>query len=398
MIKKLYAYFSSVKKKYKVKNHLAYYCFILFLAVFAPLAAAGELSMSASYLLEQIGCYILMAVSLSLVVGFLGELSLGHAGFVGIGALFGAFFQNNVFPAFSEAAPLPALLITMLIGGAIAGVFGFIIGLPALRLKGDYLAIVTLAFCLIVQTVFEQLPFFGGATGIKNDFRYDYETLFIIIFAVDLFSIAAINNFIKSQRGRAVTAIRDNEIAARAMGVNVAFNKVLVFVISSFFAGVAGVLVSATKYTVAANAFTYNLSIDVLVMVVLGGMGSVNGSILAAALVTFLSSSLNGLFSGNLAALKNMLYACILILIVIYNNAPKLKPFREKHNLRNLFLFLQKKLYKLFTKKEKIENPATEVEFEADWSKIPTKIDMDAILSADASIEKDRAEVGKEVL
>lgn len=381
-------YFSSVFKKYKVKNHIVYYCFIAAFAVFTPLAITGNLKMLTCFFLEQAGYSILMAVSLSLVVGFLGELSLGHAGFISIGALVGAFMQNKIYPQFASSSPLFALLVTILIGGGAAALFGFLIGLPALRLKGDYLAIVTLAFCLIVQTIFEQIPAFGGAIGIENEFRYDYKTFFLVILAVDFLAIVAINNFIRSKHGRAVTAIRDNEIAARAMGVNVSFNKVFVFVFSSFFAGVAGVLVAGTNYTVAANAFTYNYSIDILVMVVLGGMGSTNGSIVAALLVTFLNSKLNGIFSGNLAAIKNIVYALVLILIVIYTNAPALKTFRSKYNIRNLYNFVKKKIYKLFTKKEKADNPATEVEFEADWTKIPTKIDMDAVLTTDAVKEK----------
>lgn len=381
-------YFLSVSKKYKVKNHIVYYVFIVAFAILIPLALTGNLKMLTCFFLEQAGYSILMAVSLSLVVGFLGELSLGHAGFISIGAIIGAFAQNKLYPALATSSPILALILTMAIGGLAAALFGFLIGLPALRLKGDYLAIVTLAFCLIVQTIFEQIPAFGGAIGIENNFRYNYKTFFLIILAVDFFSIAAINNFIRSKHGRAVTAIRDNEIAARAMGVNVSFNKVFVFVFSSFFAGIAGVLVASTNYTVAANQFTYNYSIDILVMVVLGGMGSTNGSILAAILVTYLNNKLNGLFSGNLAAIKNIVYALILILIVIYTNAPALKTFRDKYNIRNLYSFVKKKVYKLFTKKEKAFDPATEVEFEADWTKIPTKIDMDALLTTDSVKEK----------
>lgn len=383
-------YFSSVSKKYKVKNHIVYYLFIAAFAVLTPLALTGNLKMLTCFFLEQAGYSILMAVSLSLVVGFLGELSLGHAGFISIGAIIGAFAQNKLYPALATSSPILALILTMAIGGIAAALFGFLIGLPALRLKGDYLAIVTLAFCLIVQTIFEQIPAFGGAIGIENNFRYNYKTFFLIILAVDFFSIVAINNFIRSKHGRAVTAIRDNEIAARAMGVNVSFNKVFVFVFSSFFAGIAGVLVASTNYTVAANQFTYNYSIDILVMVVLGGMGSTNGSILAAILVTYLNNKLNGLFSGNLAAIKNIVYALILILIVIYTNAPALKTFKDKYNIRSFYSFVKKKVYKLFTKKEKAFDPATEVEFEADWTKIPTKIDMDALLTTDSVKEKSK--------
>ncbi len=385
-------YFSNIKKRFKFKNYITYLVFVVIIAILIPMSLTGSVSMSSSFLLEQIGTSIICAVSLSLVVGFLGELSLGHAGFISIGAMFGATFLNNVYPEFYQATPLLAIIVTMLIGGIISAIFGFIIGLPALRLKGDYLAIVTLAFCQIVQTVFEQIDFFGGTIGIQNSARYDYSKFYPVIFIVCLVAIILINNFIRSKHGRAVTAIRDNEIAARAMGINVSFYKIFVFVFSSFIAGVAGVLIACTKNTVAANAFTYNYSIDILVMVVLGGMGSINGSIIAATLITFLNVKLSGVFSGNLATLKNIIYALILIVIVIYTNAPKLKPFREKYNLSALYNTIKDKIIQKLCKKTPADNPSKEKEFGADWSKIPTKIDMDALLSVEVTTPEQSAD------
>ncbi len=385
-------YFSNIKKRFKFKNYITYLVFVVIIAILIPMSLTGSVSMSSSFLLEQIGTSIICAVSLSLVVGFLGELSLGHAGFISIGAMFGATFLNNVYPEFYQATPLLAIIVTMLIGGIISAIFGFIIGLPALRLKGDYLAIVTLAFCQIVQTVFEQIDFFGGTIGIQNSARYDYSKFYPVIFIVCLVAIILINNFIRSKHGRAVTAIRDNEIAARAMGINVSFYKIFVFVFSSFIAGVAGVLIACTKNTVAANAFTYNYSIDILVMVVLGGMGSINGSIIAATLITFLNVKLSGVFSGNLATLKNIIYALILIVIVIYTNAPKLKPFREKYNLSALYNTVKDKIIQKLCKKTPADNPSKEKEFGADWSKIPTKIDMDALLSVEVTTPEQSAD------
>ncbi len=385
-------YFSNIKKRFKFKNYITYLVFVVIIAILIPMSLTGSVSMSSSFLLEQIGTSIICAVSLSLVVGFLGELSLGHAGFISIGAMFGATFLNNVYPEFYQATPLLAIIVTMLIGGIISAIFGFIIGLPALRLKGDYLAIVTLAFCQIVQTVFEQIDFFGGTIGIQNSARYDYSKFYPVIFIVCLVAIILINNFIRSKHGRAVTAIRDNEIAARAMGINVSFYKIFVFVFSSFIAGVAGVLIACTKNTVAANAFTYNYSIDILVMVVLGGMGSINGSIIAATLITFLNVKLSGVFSGNLATLKNIIYALILIVIVIYTNAPKLKPFREKYNLSALYNMVKDKIIQKLCKKTPADNPSKEKEFGADWSKIPTKIDMDALLSVEVTTPEQSAD------
>ncbi len=385
-------YFSNIKKRFKFKNYITYLVFVVIIAILIPMSLTGSVSMSSSFLLEQIGTSIICAVSLSLVVGFLGELSLGHAGFISIGAMFGATFLNNVYPEFYQATPLLAIIVTMLIGGIISAIFGFIIGLPALRLKGDYLAIVTLAFCQIVQTVFEQIDFFGGTIGIQNSARYDYSKFYPVIFIVCLVAIILINNFIRSKHGRAVTAIRDNEIAARAMGINVSFYKIFVFVFSSFIAGVAGVLIACTKNTVAANAFTYNYSIDILVMVVLGGMGSINGSIIAATLITFLNVKLSGVFSGNLATLKNIIYALILIVIVIYTNAPKLKPFREKYNLSALYNTIKDKIIQKLCKKTPADNPSKEKEFGADWSKIPTKIDMDELLSVEVTTPEQSAD------
>ncbi len=381
-------YFSAVKARFKLKNYLTYFIFLAFILIFAPLGLTGSLKMSTEFMLEQIGYSIVAAISLSLVVGFLGELSLGHAGFMSIGAMVGALLQNKLYPSLSASSPFLALVIAMIVGGLAAAVFGFIIGLPALRLKGDYLAIVTLAFCQIVQTIFEQLPFFGGTLGIANAARYSSHKLFIVIFVVALISLVAINNFIKSKHGRAVMAIRDNEIAARAMGVNVSFNKIFVFVFSSFIAGIAGVLMAASKNTVAANAFTYNYSIDILVMVVLGGMGNINGSIVAATLITVLNISLNNVFTGSMAAIKNIVYALVLILIVIYTNAPGLKSFREKHGFGVYWSKFTAKIVKLFSKKELKQDPAKEKEFGADWSKVPTKVEMDAILSTDLTPDK----------
>jgi branched-chain amino acid transport system permease protein len=331
-----------------------------------------------------------MALALSLVVGFLGELSLGHAGFMSLGAFLGGYLQTYIYSSFTDATPLLSLIVSMLIGGLIAAAFGFVIGLPALRLKGDYLAIVTLAFGEIVKVMFTNIKFYtldgdllSTTVGVLKTSRFDQESLFIIGFIVVLLTMIFIQNFIKSKHGNAVMAIRDNEIAARAMGVNVTFYKLLVFVISAFFAGVAGVLYSNANYNLNAADFDYNYSINFLVMVVLGGMGNLNGSILAAALISFLNNKLQTILTGDMAGFKNLFYALILIVIVVYTNAPKLRRFRAKYNLRNLFNFLKEKLTKLFTKKQPVPDPANEVEYGADWDKIPTKIEMDALLSTD---------------
>jgi branched-chain amino acid transport system permease protein len=260
------------------------------------------------------------------------------------------------------------------VGGAVAAVCGVIIGLPALRLRGDYLAIVTLAFGEIVRSLFMNSSdkSFGGTLGLDTP-RYDKDVLFILAFVLVLGCLAVTQNLIRSKHGRAITSIRDNEIAARATGINVTKYKLLVFTVSSFFAGVAGVLYSFSNYTVQSMKFSYNYSIEILVMVVLGGMGSINGSIIAAALITFLDVKLQTILTGNLAVLQDLLYALILIVLVIYNNAPALKSFRERFNLKTVLLKLKKTAH----------DPARIKDDEADWHRIPTKIEMDEVLSVD---------------
>ena len=266
------------------------------------------------------------------------------------------------------------LLIALVIGAVIAAVCGVIIGIPALRLRGDYLAIVTLAFGEIVKSIFQNTSdeTFGGALGLPTP-RYDKQYLFIFAFLLVLLTLAVVQNFIRSKHGRAVTAIRDNEIAARACGINVTKYKLLAFTLSATFAGIAGVLYSFSNYTVQSAKFGYNYSIEILVMVVLGGMGSINGSIFAAALITFLNTKLATILTGDLAVLQNLLYAVILIVIVVYNNAPKLKPFRDRYNLGVL--------WNKFVRAR--HNPANIKDDQAKWDVVPTKIEMNEVLSID---------------
>lgn len=375
-------YFANIKKSFRLRNFIPYFIVLGAIILLVLLAEVGAMKNSTIFLLEKMGYSIIAALSLSLVVGFLGELSLGHAAFMSLGAYIGGYFQTYVFAGLTASSPLLSIVLAMLIGGIIAAIFGFIIGLPALRLKGDYLAIVTLAFCQIVMTIFQNSKKFGAALGLKT-FRYTKDSMFIISFIMVFLTLVSINNFIKSKHGRAVMAIRDNEIAAKAMGVNVTFYKLLVFVISAFFAGIAGVLFSNSTYQFQASTFDYNYSINILVMVVLGGMGNINGSIISAIVITYLDTKLATVLTGDFASLKNLIYAIILIIIVIYNNAPKLKYIREKYNLRNLIEKLRILLTKKHKRNDKINDPSREVEYGAAWSKIPTKIEMDAILSTD---------------
>ncbi len=360
----------------KIKwNHYINYCVIgAVLIVFTILSLAGGTKSSTEYLLEKLAISITLAVSLSIVVGFLGELSLGHAGFMCVGAYIGGKIASVLDPGADN--PL-VLVMTLFVGGAVAAVFGFIIGLPALRLKGDYLAIVTLAFGEIVRSIFlnTSSESFGGALGLRTP-RYDSGTLFIYAFLVVLLCLFVTQNIIRSKHGRAITSIRDNEIAARATGINVTKYKLIAFMVSAFFAGVAGVLHSHANFTVQSTMFDYNYSIEILVMVVLGGMGSINGSIIAASLITFLNVKLATILTGDLAVLKDLIYALILIVIVIYNNAPALKAFREKYNLKALW----RKLIR------HTDEPSAVRDDEGEWARVPTKIDMDEVLSLDVYV------------
>ncbi|MBR7160785.1 MAG: branched-chain amino acid ABC transporter permease [Clostridia bacterium] len=359
-------------KKIKWKHYVNYIVIAIFTAVMGSMSAFGSLNASLLYLLEKIAISIILAVSLSLVVGFLGELSLGHAGFMCVGAYIGGKVAALLVPSLGNG--VLTFLISLTVGAAVAALCGVIIGIPALRLRGDYLAIVTLAFGEIVKSIFQNTSkeTFGGAIGLGTP-RFDKKYLFILAFVLVLLTLWIIQNLIRSKHGRAVTAIRDNEIAARATGINVTKYKLITFTLSAAFAGIAGVLYSYSNYTVQSAKFGYNYSIEILVMVVLGGMGTINGSIVAAALITFLNTKLATVLTGDLAVLQNLFYAVILILIVIYNNAPALKSFRDRYNFT---AFVKK-----FTKQK--HDPSRVKDDAQKWDVVPTKIEMNEVLSVD---------------
>lgn len=364
-------YFKNVKDSFKLKHYINYIAIAAALVLFIGLNSAGELSRATLNLLPRIAYSIILATSLNLVVGFLGELSLGHAGFMCVGAYLGSYFSLFLHQYVDNM--LVCFIISMIVGGLAAAVFGFIIGLPALRLKGDYLAIVTLAFGEIVRNIFKNLEIFGGAMGLKTaEIKIKSSTLFVVGFIVVLIVLALIQNLIRSKHGRAITAIRDNEIATKAMGINVTFYKLFVFIISAFFAGVAGVIYGHYVTPISYTTFDYNYSIEILVMVVIGGMGSMNGSIIAATLITYVNSLLQSKLSGDLAAVRLLVYALVLIVVVIYNNAPALKSVRERFSLKSLMRKLSKK-----------NNPSSIKDDEAEWDRIPTKVHMDELLTVD---------------
>lgn len=357
-------------RNFGLKHYINYFVIILAGILLSGMSIGGQIKSSDLISLEKIVIAILLSLSLSLVVGFLGELSLGHAGFMCVGAYLGGKSAALLEPMLGEG--LHVLIIAMLIGGICAAVCGVIIGLPALRLRGDYLAIVTLAFGEIVRSIFENTSAetFGGPPGLKTP-RFDKQYLFIVGIVAILICLAVIQNIMRSKHGRAITAIRDSEIAARATGINVTKYKLIVFTVSAFFAGIAGVIYSFSVSKLQTETFTYIYSIDILVMVVLGGMGNINGSMIAAALITFLEIKLQTYLTGDLAVFQNFLYALILILIVIYNNAPGLKNFRNRFNFKNLV----SKIIKPVNRPEKVRDD------EARWNRVPSKIRIDETLS-----------------
>ena len=359
------------RSSFKLHHHINWIIAAVALVLVVILSFADALGRGDVSLLNRVAYSIILAVSLNLVVGFLGELSLGHAGFMCVGAYIGCYIANYLNSVIDS--PVLVLIITMFVGGLVAAFFGFIIGLPALRLKGDYLAIATLAFGEIVRNIFKNLPYFGGAKGliVNKIFSSTKPTLLIISFIVVLITLVVTQNLIRSKHGRAITAIRDNEIAAKAMGINVTYYKLFVFVFAAFFAGVAGVLYGHQTTPVMYSFFSYNYSIEILVMVVLGGMGNITGSILAATLITYVNFVLQNELTGNLAALKLLIYAIILIVVVLFNNAPVFRPIQEKLNFRRIF--------------ERKHSPERIKDDAAAWDRVPTKIQMDELLSVDVT-------------
>lgn len=311
--------FKRTFKNIKWKRYTTYIVVGVWFAVLLLLDAFGALNSTASRLMMLVAVYAVLTVSLNLVVGVLGELSLGQAGFMAFGAYTGAIVSKAL------AASLPAAVyfpISLLAAGGMAAVFGLIIGIPVLRLKGDYIAIVTLAFCMIVYTLATNLSFTGGATGLKD---IPQTTNYINAFIVLILAIIVIQNFVRSKHGRAIMSIRDNEIAARACGINITYYKLFAFTLAAFIAGVGGCLYAHTGPILRPSSMDYNTSIEILVMVVLGGMGSMTGSFIAAAVLTLLPEYLRFL-----DAYRMIIYAVVLILIMVVNNNKTLRALKDR--------------------------------------------------------------------
>lgn len=325
---------------------LTYLSVILVFAVMYALDSAGMLSRSLSGQLVPICCYMSMAVSLNLTVGILGELSLGHAGFMSVGAFSGviaSMYMKDIIPS----VPL-RLALTMIVGAALAAVAGVIVGAPVLRLRGDYLAIVTLAFgeiikdlvnCLLVGYDSKGLHIAMNLTGNMsiNDLGLEADGVAIIKgaqgatstltissftagFILVMVTLFVVFNLVNSRAGRAIMALRDNAIAAESVGINITKYKMMAFVTSAALAGAAGALYGVNFSSLQATKFNFNTSILILVFVVLGGLGNLWGSMVAAAALTILPEALR-----QFSDYRMLVYAIVLILVMLATNNPTLK-------------------------------------------------------------------------
>lgn len=302
----------NLKKKFAGKQAFINLAIIVLTYVLLTvLMSAGLLNRQYTSLLVPIAINVILAVSLNLITGFLGELSLGHAGFMSIGAYVGALITINM-----DAPEIVELTLALLAGGAVAAFFGFLIGMPVLRLNGDYLAIVTLGFGEIIKSVLISMKITNGAKGLQRIPLYTTYKSYTLVFILMVISVIAIMNIVKSRHGRAICSIRDNSIATQSIGINVSRFKVMTFVISAFFAGIAGVLYAHNVGILKPTTFDYNKSIEILVIVVLGGMGSIRGSVIAAIILTALPELLRGADD-----FRMLLYAVVLIIIMLFNHS-----------------------------------------------------------------------------
>lgn len=265
------------------------------------------------------GVNIILAVSLNLVNGFTGQFSIGHAGFMSVGAYMSAFLSTTLIAKHPEwfANPLEAnavFIVCLVAGGLAASVVGYLVGLPSLRLKGDYLAIVTLGFGEIIRVILLNINAVGGARGMPN---IPALTNFGWVFTFALITVFTIWRLVNSARGRGFLCVREDEIAADSMGIDTTSVKVRAFVLSAFFAGVGGGLFAHFLRYINPQTFDFNRSFEIIIMVVLGGMGSVSGSVVAAGLLTFLKEALRPLQEYTHIDFRMVIYSLMLILLML---------------------------------------------------------------------------------
>ena len=333
------------KRNRLIYNIVTYAVVIVAFIVLQSMIANKTITRSLKGQLVPICCWVVMAVSLNLVIGFSGELSLGHAGFMSIGAYTGAIVSGWLMAAFDMQDPTLRLRLAIVCGGIIAGIFGVLIGIPVLRLRGDYLAIVTLAFGEIIRNLVnvlyvgtadgklyfnflnKDLP--DGVTmlvdGAKGAVKIKPISTFTVGFVLILITLVVVLNLVNSRTGRAIQATRDNRIAAESMGVSVTRYKMIAFVTAAVLAGMAGALYGLNSSTVVPTQFTFNQSINVLVFVVLGGLGNVLGSVISATFLTVLPEVLR-----EFADYRMLVYAVVLILVMIFTNNPMIRSLTNR--------------------------------------------------------------------
>ncbi len=344
-------------KKLFFKNNLLLYIIIITIAAILLLFnQLGLVNRLTAGLFVPLCIYSILAVSLNLTVGILGELSLGHAGFMCIGAFSGAFTSVALIGVIENG--FIRFFISLIVATIATAFFGIIIGIPVLRLKGDYLAIVTLAFGEIIKNIVNILyvgidsdgihiatsdknlvlldggrTIIAGAQGISGT-KNSYASTFMLGVILLLITLFVILNLINSRSGRAIMSIRDNRIAAESIGINITKYKLMAFSISAAFAGVAGVLYAHNLSTLTAlpKNFGYNMSILILVFVVLGGIGNIKGSIIAAVILTALPEYLRFM-----QEYRMLIYSLVLILIMLFNWSPKAKTWKEQHSFKILY-------------------------------------------------------------
>lgn len=300
-----------MKKKIQIRTPYKYLINAILVAVILTagtlLYNGGTLNRASKALLIQCGIYSMLAVSLNICTGYLGQLPLGHAGFMAVGAYAGAIFWKAT-AAWPTAL---SIIVGLLIAGLCAAVCGVIIGIPALRLKGDYLAIITLGFGEIIRILIVNLKdITGGTPGLLNIPKH---SSFFVTYACLAVTIYVIHTVMHSRHGRAILSIRGNEIAAECCGINLTIYKVFAFALSAFFAGIAGAVYGGFQTSLFPASFDFMASINILVMVVLGGMGSMTGAVIAATVLTALPNLMQA-FSNY----RMVIYSLLLIVVMIF--------------------------------------------------------------------------------
>ena len=339
-----------------ISNLITYAMVIIAFVVISIMQEQKLLSYSAKQLLVPVCVWIVMAVSLNLTVGISGELSLGHAGFMCVGAFVGAVLTIITKKTIDNEAL--RLIIAMVVGGVAAGLTGVIVGVPVLRLRGDYLAIVTLAFGEIIRNVLNlvyvgmdqetgalafgfnnpNLPgklIVNGPQGVQGITRI---STFTMGFVLIIFALIVVLNMTNSRAGRAMMALRDNRIAAESVGISATKYKLMAFVTSAVLAGMAGALYAMNYSTVTGAKFKFDTSILVLVFVVLGGIGNIRGSIIAATVLTVLPEMLR-----EFSDYRMLIYAIVLIVVMLATNSPAFKQWLDIAKEKITGLFAKKK-------------------------------------------------------